>query len=239
MQPDYLNRLSPHLQDFVFEVEHRAGITIQVIPDSGLNRGGPLGQGNLAVVIEDRRNNIFAPTNGYFPDGAVRHELLHLKRFHIDGVPKLTAAVSPWGIPAISPDAMGDLDNAIEHIVIVPWELRHHPERREHWEAVLQDVCDQLSDIPPEELRLAIYMHWTFVRHVLAGSRQAEIMRGFAVEHDLFEGADRFADQFLAAAASKGDLVRLLFDSFPEMPREHAALEYVSSRTGTVQRAIP
>lgn len=239
VQLSYLDRLSEPLQDFVLELEHRACINIQVIPDPQLNRGGPLSQGNLAVVIEDRRNIIFAPTNGYFPDGAVRHELLHMKRFHVDGVPKLAAAATPWGTPAISPDAMGALDNAIEHIVIVPWELQEHPERREHWEAVLQGVCDQLLDIPPEELRLAICMHWTFVRHVLPGSRQAEIVRAFAVEQDLFEGADRFADQFIAAAACKEDLVRLLFHSFPEIPREHAALEYLSSGTGTVQRAIP
>ncbi len=239
MQPEYLDRLSPPLQDFVREVEQRAGITIQVIPDSGLNRGGPLGQGNLAVVIEDRRNIIFAPTNGYFPDGAVRHELLHLKRFHVDGVPKLVAAVTPWATPAISPDAMGTLDNSIEHIVIVPLELQHHPERREHWEAVLQDVCDQLLDIPPKELRLAISLHWTFVRHVLPGSRQAEIVRAFAVEQGIFEAADRFADQFLEAAAGKEDLVRLLFHTFPDIPKEHAALEYLSGRTGTVHRAIP
>ncbi|WP_422010905.1 hypothetical protein [Roseateles sp.] len=238
MQPEYLDRLNAPVRNFVLEVEQRAGITIQVIPDQGLNRGGPLGQGNLAVVIEDRRNIIFAPTNGYFPDGAVRHELLHLKRFHVDGVPKLAAAATPWGIPAISPDAIGALDNAIEHIVIVPWELQHHPERREHWEAVLQDVCDGLSDIPLAELRLAISMHCTFLRHVLPGSRQAENVRAFAVEHGIFEAADQFAGQFLQAAASKENLVRLLFHTFPEIPKEHAAMEYVSSRTGVIQKPI-
>jgi hypothetical protein len=134
---------------------------------------------------------------------------------------------------------MGALDNAIEHVVIVPLELQHHPERREHWEAVLQDVCDQLPDIPPAELRLALYMHWTFIRHVLPGSRQTEIVRAFAVQQGIFEAADRFAVQFLEAAASKENLVRLLFHTFPEIPREHARLAYVSSMTGTIQRAIP
>jgi hypothetical protein len=49
--------------------------------------------------------------------------------------------------------------------------------------------------------------------------------------------ADRFADQF-RAAASKEAAVQLLFASFPEMNKDLTALEYISSRTGTVQRPI-
>ena len=236
MQPSYLTRLGAPVQDFVRELEQRANIDIQVLPDPRLNRGGPLGQGHLEVLVEERRNFIFAPTNGYFPAGAVRHELLHVKRFHVDGVPKLTAATRGRG--GISPDAMGHLDNAIEHIALVPWELRLHPERREHWEAVLQGVCSGLSDVPREELNLALCMHWTFLRHVLPGSMPAETARRFAVEHRLLEMVDRFADQFLAAA-SKEAAVQLLFATFPEMDKDLAALEYISSRTGTVQRPIP
>ena len=204
MQPSYLTRLGAPVQDFVRELEQRANIDIQVLPDHRLNRRGPLGLGHLEVLVEERRNFIFAPTNGYFPDGAVRHELLHVKRFHVDGVPKLTAATRGRG--GISPDAMGHLDNAIEHIALVPCELRLHPERREHWEAVLQGVCSGLSDVPREELNLALCMHWTFLRHVLPGSTPAETARRFAVEHRLLEMADRFADQFLAAASKEASL---------------------------------
>jgi hypothetical protein len=157
-------------------------------------------------------------------------------RFHVDGVPKLTAAAQGRG--GISQDALGHLDNAIEHIALVPWELRLYPERREHWEAVLQVVCSGLSDVPREELNLALCIHWTFLRHVLPGSTPAETARRFADEHRLLEMADRFADQFLAAP-SKEAAVQLLFATFPEMDKDLAALEYISSRTGTVRRPIP
>lgn len=238
MQPSYLDRLEAPVQDFVRELEQRANIDIQVLPDPRLNRGGPFGQGHLEVLIEERRNFIFAPTNGYFPDGAVRHELLHVKRFQVDGVPKLTVATAARRRDGVSPDAMGHLDNAIEHIAIVPWELRLHPERREHWEAVLHGVCLALTDVPREELKLALCMHWTFLRHVLPGSTPAETARRFAVEHGLFEMADRFADQFLAAQ-NKEAAVQLLFAAFPEMDKDLAALEYVNSREGSVRRPIP
>jgi hypothetical protein len=236
MQPSYLTRLSAPVQEFVREMEQRASIDIHVLPDARLNRGGPFGQGNLEVLVEERRSFIFVPTNGYFPDGAVRHELLHVMRFHVDGVPKLTAAAQ--GRSGMSQDALGHLDNAIEHIALVPWELRLHPERREHWEAVLQGVCSGLSDVPPEELNLALCIHWTFLRHVLPGSTPAETAKRFADEHRLFEMADRFADQFLAAP-SKEAAVQQLFATFPEMNKDLAALEYINSRTGTVRSPIP
>jgi hypothetical protein len=43
MQPSYLTRLGAPVQDFVRELEQRANIDIQVLPDPRLNRGGPLG----------------------------------------------------------------------------------------------------------------------------------------------------------------------------------------------------
>jgi hypothetical protein len=199
---------------------------------------GQLQSGKLAVVINAQRIQLFAPTNGYFPDGAVRHEVLHVQRFHVEGVPKLALADDEDWDKGFS-DALGDLDNAIEHIVIVPVELQFHPERREHWEVVMRNVCLGLPDVPEDERRLAVCLHWTFLRHVLPSSPQIEIARNFAIEHALLGMADKFADQFQSVAASKEEIVRILFLTFPEIPKNRAALEYINSITGTRQTPIP
>jgi hypothetical protein len=238
MQPEYLARLGEPVRDFVREVEQSANIDIKVVLDPQLNGGGPNGQGNLAVVIEAQRNLLYVPTTGYFPDGAVRHEVLHVKRFHVDGVPKLALADAEDWDEGFS-DVLGGLDNAIEHVLIVPMELQFHPERREHWEAVMGNVCAGLPDVPAGERNLAICLHWTFLRHVLPGSPSAEIARSFAIEHELLGMADRFADQFQSVAASKEEIVRLLFLTFPHIRRNRAALEYINSVTGTRQTPIP
>lgn len=99
----------------------------------------------------------------------------------------------------------------------------------------MQNVCSGLTDVPDSERRLAICTHWTFLRHVLPDSPQTEMARTFAARHELLETADRFADQFLAVAASKEEIVRLFVDTFPEVPWNRAALEYVNSITGTRQ----
>lgn len=238
MQPEYLARLSQSVQQFIFEVEEGAGIDIEVFLDSKQNEGGPTGQGKLAVVINAQSIQLFAPTNGYFPDGAVRHEVLHVQRFHVEGVPKLALADDEDWDKGFS-DALGDLDNAIEHIVIVPVELQFNPERCEHWEVVMRNVCLGLPDVPEGERRLAFCLHWTFLRHVLPSSPQIEIARNFAIEHALLGMADKFSDQFQSVAASKEEIVRILFLTFPEIPKNRAALEYINSMTGTRQTPIP
>jgi hypothetical protein len=238
MQPEYLARLSEPVQQFILEVEEGAGVDIKVILDPNQNEGGTTGQGKLAVNIKAQSVKLFAPTNGYFPEGAVRHEVLHVQRFNVEGVPKLVLADSEEWDKGFS-DALGDLDNAIEHVVIVPVELQFHPERRRHWEAVMQKVCLGLPDVPEGERRLAVCLHWTFLKHVLPDSPQVEVARHFAKEHALLEVADQFADQFMSVAASKEELVRLIFLTFPEIPRNRAALEYINSMIGTCQKPIP
>jgi hypothetical protein len=238
MQPEYLARLSEPLQQFILEVEKGTGVDINVILAIKQNDGGTTGQGKLAVVINAQSVQLFAPTNGYFPEGGVRHEVLHVQRFHVEGVPKLSLADSEDWDRSFS-DALGDLDNAIEHVVIVPVELQFHPERRDHWEAVMRNVCLGLPDVPEGERRLAVCLHWTFLRHVLPDSPLVEIVKTFAQKHALLEMADHFADQFISAAASKEELVRLIFLTFPEISKGRAALEYINSMTGTSQKPIP
>lgn len=131
MQPKHLARLSQPVRDFFQQVEQDSGVDIEVVLDGRLNGGGPRGHGKLEVVINARSNRLFAPTDGYFPDGGVRHEVLHVKRFHVDGVPKLALADAEAWDENFS-NALGLFDNAIEHVLIVPTELQHHPERREH-----------------------------------------------------------------------------------------------------------
>jgi hypothetical protein len=238
MQDEYLCRLSSPVRQFVLEVESGTGIEIEVIPDPKQNEGGTTGQGKLAVEIQSKRAHIFVPTNGYFPDGAVRHEVLHVQRIHGEGVPKLALA-DHEGYDRNFANALVDLDNAIELLAIVPVELKFHPERREHWEAVMARVCSELRSIPQGERRLAVCLHWTFLQLALPHSPSIEIVRCFAEDYGLLDTAEKFAGELLSTAHTKEELVRLLFLTCPELPKNRAALEYLNSTRGTYQKPIP
>lgn len=238
MQPEYLARLSEPVRAFIQWVEEKAGVFIDVIPSINQNMGGPTGRGKLAIDIDAQRIYLYAPTNGYFPDGAVRHEVLHVQRFHIDGVPKLVLAEKESWDKRFA-DALGDLDNAIEHIVIVPLELQSHPERREHWEAVMANVCSDLPNVPEQERELAVSLHWAFLQQALPDSPLVEVVKAFAIEHGLLEKAEALSGRLLSTLACKEEIVRILFHTFPHIPKDRAALEYLSSTMGTRQAAIP
>jgi hypothetical protein len=165
--------------------------------------------------------------------------VLHVRRFHVEGVPKLALADSEEWDEGFS-DALGDLDNAIEHVVIVPLELQFHPERRRHWEAVMRNVCLEASrcargrSAPCGLSSLDIPATCPTIR------ASVEIARSFAKEHALLEMADHFADRFMSVAASKEELVRLPISSpFQKSRRTRAALEYINRMTGTCQKPIP
>lgn len=238
MQAEYLERLSDSVRQMVLQVEEGAGVEIGVILDPDQNEGGTSGQGKLAVNIQSQSVSLFAPTHDYFPDGAVRHEVLHVRRFHVEGVPKLVLADdAPWNGGLA--DALGALDNAIEHVVIVPEEIRLNPERREHWKAVMKRVCMDLPHVPEDKLFLAVCLHWVFLKHVLPDSLLVEFLKGFMDKRGLFAMADNFSERFLSVIDSKEEIVRLLFQTFPELPKSRAALEYVSSTRGTIQMRIP
>ncbi len=61
-------------------------------------------------------------------------------------------------------------------------------------------------------------------------------LRRLMNEHALGAKADDFADQFLSVAASKEEMVRILFLTFPELQKGYAAFEYVSNKTGLAER---
>lgn len=226
MQPEYLVQLSEPVQRLILEVERQGRIVIQVEPDASLNELGPLGNGLLGVEINSRRTRIYAPTNGYFPDGAVRHEVLHVRRFHVDGVPKLVLADSvafDRGLEVM----FTEIDNAIEHLVIVPEELQLHPERRQHWELQAAGIWADAESIPADERHFAICMNWTFMRHVLPTSPQTDVARAFISKHGLLTDAERFADQIVESLTDKKLLVQHIVDTFPERPWRSGALQYL------------
>lgn len=235
MQADYLQLLSPAVQALVEEVEAGAGLAIEVVPSAELNNGGPYGQGKLSIDIESQSIRLNAPTNGYFPDGAVRHEVLHAHRLHVAQVPRLAVAEDADWDPAFE-SGLTQVDNALEHLVIVPMELQHHPLRQEHWDAVMSQVWGQkLPQADALDRRIGACLHWTFLRHVTPTSPVLEIATAFLQTHNLTAEADAFVGHLVPRLGNKVDVARAFFDWFVEVPKSRVALEYLNSAKGTTQ----
>ena len=123
-----------------------------------------------------------------------------------------------------------DIDNAIEHMVIVPEELLQYPERRQHWEMVLKEVWAKAEANPENERAFAACMRWAFMRHVLPSSPQTGIALEFLERHNIKDLAKKFAEQMIAALTSKEEVIRLLIDFFPERQWNKGCQKYLTGR---------
>lgn len=239
MQANYLSQLSPSVRAFVKEVELAAGLTIEVFPSDELNSGGPMGGGSLSIEIEATRVRLNAPTNGYFPDGAVRHEVLHVRRLHVEQVPQLVLAGEAQWNPGLE-HSLTHVDNALEHLAIVPVELQHHPERQAHWTHVMQNAWEVKVPGAQTELdrRIDACLHWTFLRHVMPTSPVLDLAAAMLQAHNLRGEADAFAAHLQALLADKTEVARFFFGWFIELPKGLVALEYLNSISGRTQQPI-
>lgn len=240
MQQNYLTRLCSDVQDFVLAIEAATGVDVEVVEDATLNAAGPFGLGQLKVDIEAQRVHLLIPENGYFPDGAVRHELLHVHRLHVEQVPRLALADHVDWNPRLEAGLM-TVDNALEHLVIVPQELNHHPERRAHWEAVMARVWT--VDIPQAsselDRRIGACLHWTFLERVLPGSPSLDVAVSWLGTQGWRPEAERFSEEIWSRVTDKVATVGSFFDMFPQLPRADVALEYLSSMTGSRLVELP
>lgn len=83
-----------------------------------------------AIQLNAHHATIFI-RDGHFVAQDIVHELLHAHRFWIEGVPQLVAAGgdnNQW-------DITSEVENALEHVVIVPREARYFPDTYAYWNA--------------------------------------------------------------------------------------------------------
>jgi hypothetical protein len=113
MRTDYLDLLDNDVRALFQQVERHTGTPIEFVADEKLNFCGPTGQGMLRVRVGPPPVHIYVPTNGYLSNGAMWHELMHVRRALVDSVPFITSANG----------YANDLENAIEHLFIVPEEI--------------------------------------------------------------------------------------------------------------------
>lgn len=233
MQPEFLDRLSPQVRALVEDVERASGVEVAVSIDARRAGRGPEGKGILACNVEPQAVSLLTPTTDYFPDGAVVHELLHVRRLLVERVPRVSDNVDfeAWH-PGLG-GALTDLDNALEHLVIVPEELSLRPERADHWGGVMAMVWGgRLAEVKDaEDQRRWALLHWVFMRHVVPTSA-AMTMAVSALGHlGLTNEADELYTRLVPELGSKERAVRVCFAHL-RLPLGAATLEYLDCRTG-------
>lgn len=234
MQPEYLDCLAPDIRSLAEEVERLSGVevVVKVSPDRARNLPGKLD--TLACRVSPNGAELLIPAPGYFPDSSVLHELLHVRRFLVEGVPRLTDNLTyePW-----SPDIPTSLilhDNSIEHLFVVPEELQRRPERRKYWECVMKRAwkelaANELNEVDRQQSALA---NWVFIQYVLPASKVLPLARDVVEHLNLSDLAQRFCEALLPVLSDKESTVRVWFEHL-DVPLGAASLEYINTHDGT------
>jgi hypothetical protein len=234
MQPVFLNRLNSDIRSLVEHIELQTRLEVYVELNPMLNSGGPFGAGKLTIDIESDSVKLNAPTNDYFPDGAVRHELLHVQRFHLEHVPRVSLSEDA-SYNKILESALAQVDNSLEHLIIVPNEIALHPERQKHWEAIMHRLWAQ--EIPSrkhiDEVQIWAFLNWTFLKKVLPDSPSVGLATQWLQRKEMLQRANMFCDQTLAVLDDKAATLQTFFSTFTQLPQEAVALEYLSSAKGS------
>jgi hypothetical protein len=236
VQTEYLNRLGGMVRSLVEEIEAQIGFEITVKADAAEDLQPASEHRGMRCEMDEYKAEIATASTDYFPDASVFHELQHIRRFLVDGIPKLTLCEDdePWN-PQLE-NAILHLDNNLEHLVIIPIELREFPERRAYWEQAFEAQTRRLltSDLSETDRRWAASLVSASVEHLGLGQEVREAADAI-VQRVSAESLTRvYRDVLAATISSKEHLARATFDCF-ELPLAAACLEYISTSYGSTR----
>ena len=214
------------------EIEKKCAIELKVEVDADRKC--------LACEMNQHGARILTPSAGHFPDDSVVHELLHIRRVLLDGIPRIVVCkdYDNW-TPGLE-TALTGLDNSLEHLVIVPEELKCRPKRSSYWE---DKASIKLADLPTvnysdekDRERWAL-MTWVFIHHVL-NNEVLDQQAWLLIESLGVSGqASILAAVLPALLHSKEKVVLNCFEHLC-LPLDIASLEYIDIQNRDI-REIP
>lgn len=131
--PDQRNRVLPHLPAVALDLLHRiemfAGRQVTFRDPTPLNAYGISNGPFASAYCDEERAHVALPDGGAVDPAAITHELLHIHRYWVEGVPQLDS-VSELGDRV---DTLSWLDNVLEHLIIVPQQIVMGVPPGDHW----------------------------------------------------------------------------------------------------------
>ncbi len=239
MENAYLNRLPNDVRTLVERTEQASGVEITVRVDPSRARGRPNQSDSIACEVNTHGAQLLIPAPDHFPDGSVLHELLHIRRFLVNGVPRIVVCddYKHWA-PELE-TTLTELDNSLEHLVIVPEELEHRPDRKAYWGKVMIRVLDDLqsANLSNEDRERHALINWVFIRQVLPDHELLDRASVLIERLGVSDQAERLLDAVVHSFQSKERTVQVYFEHL-RLSVEAGCLEYIDSHNGT-SRQIP
>jgi hypothetical protein len=227
MENSYYTLLDQNGRTLVNEIEESIRSEVKVKVDDSR-------QDKLACVVNKFGATILIPEPGYFLDGSVYHELLHVRRNCVYKIPLIRLCIDYEG-PNWGPkdeikaeDAMTILDNDIEHFIIVPDEINKYPNRENYWKERIETFFDEFEQLSlnTDDRWRHVLKHWAFVHHVFSCNDLVEKANTAVNKLGIKERTSKFLSEIRKALDKKEDLVKAFF-KYLEICFDAGCLEYL------------
>jgi len=234
MEDEYLDQLSEDVQALVAEIEQKAELEIEIEVDPSRAKGLPDQPDPLACVIDEFGVRILLPKADQFPEGAVLHELLHARRFLVEGIPQIAVCDDHWNDKL--EQSYTALDNSLEHMIVVAEELARRPDRRSRWVSTVERALTRVEagKLPEIDRDITALLVFALSKHVLGNG--ALLGRAEALLDRLglrLRAAKYFAD-LVPSLASKEKMTAVSFSHFG-LSKETACFHYIDAREHEVR----
>jgi hypothetical protein len=133
-------QLPSNIKGLVDRIEGFANREIAVEVDGRPVSPTSVNPDRLAAQVTHTSATILLRSRDVFPAHDVLHELLHIERFWVEGIPQVLPRNDPSRITIT-----GDIENAIEHLIIVPREAEYGFDPFSYWN---ETTCRNWASYP-------------------------------------------------------------------------------------------
>jgi len=226
MEDLYFSRLPLALQNIVLEIEAAASfdVTVKICPwrdKTDSQESQP-----LRCVVDETEARILIPSLDQFRPSSVLHELLHLRRFLIQCVPQINVCERFWTLEAEA--FFAELDNSLEHFLIIPEEIRWYPERLAQWITKMNRNLDKVEtgsgDADDREFD-AVYS-LALIEHAIPDNNLKSRSRALLSRLSLMDRAISFRNAIIPTLSDKEAATAVFVEHF-SLDREMICLKYL------------
>jgi len=221
VESTYLNLINDNLRAFVENIEGYIDSEIEIEIDNSR-------ENKLACEMDKNGAKILIPEENIFPNESVFHELLHINRFCLCGIPKIVVCEESNDWNPVFDSAIAALDNNIEHFVIVPEECSVFGDRIVYWKERTRNAIEQLHSrqLSNDDIQRHALVNWAFSKYVIKDAELEAMIDANIEKMELQERTSPFLEDIIKYIDNKEKLANI-FVKHLELPMHAVCLEYL------------
>lgn len=236
MEQKYLDQLPAKSASLLKEIEEHSGREVHVLPNPypvGLTDPNPTG---MACMVDESGARIFL-RNESLDAHSFTHELLHIHRYWVRQIPQVVPVSDPNGTNI---RVTSSIENAIEHLIIVPEEEQYGFEPYAHWNFTCRLNWEQLdpSTMSKFALRKNCLLGWLTVSNLVSDVEVVSKAEKVIGKQGFLQKAKEMNLKVCKYSSSKEKQISCIVE-FLRIPRTEVKLVYFDPRSGhRIEKAV-